>query len=124
MSTKQSPIIHTLCLYLVGTAIYSLSFISWSASVELLVKAVIFQGLKISAGIALISKQVIAPYLLSAILIWVIIVTGLGFQVSPLSEQSMGATVFVMVNILFLVVVVFYSFSLKRKGYFVRGSNA
>lgn len=91
---------------------------------ELLVKAVIFQGLKISAGIALISKQVIAPYLLSAILIWVIIVTGLGFQVSPLSEQSMGATVFVMVNILFLVVVVFYSFSLKRKGYFVRGSNA
>lgn len=124
MSTKQSPIIYIVCLYLVGTAIYSLSFISWSAPLELLVKAMIFQGLKISAGIALIFKQVIAPYLLSAILIWAIIVTGLGFQVSPLSEQSMGDSVFVMVNILFFVVVVLYSFSLKRKGYFERGSNA
>lgn len=124
MSTRQSPIIYILCLYLVGTAIYSLSFISWSAPLELLVKAMIFQGLKISAGIALIFKQVIGPYLLSAILIWAIIVTGLGFQVSPLSEQSMSDSVFVMVNILFFVVVVLYSFSLKRKGYFERGLNA
>lgn len=119
MNTDKSAFIYLFCLYLVGTAIYSIITIPWSAPAELLVKAILFQGLKLAAGVTLFSRQVVAPYLLSVILLWSIVATGLGFQVSPLTEQSITTIIYMAVNIVFLLAVTLYSFSLRCKGYFV-----
>ena len=96
----------------------------WSAPTDLLAKAIIFQSLKFLAGITLFSRLKVAPYLLAAVLLWSLVVTGLGFQVHPLADQSTFSIVYVAIHLVLLLAVVLYSFRLKSMGYFAGGPNA
>ena len=124
MQLKKNILVYIICLYLVGTALYSLANMLWSAPDGLLIKAFIFQILKISAGITLFVRFYLAPYIMTAVLLWSVVITGIGFYVQPITEQSNFIIFYVGTSLLFLLCLVLYSFYLKRNGYFKAGKNA
>ena len=121
----NKPIIaYALCLYLVGSAIYSLAGLSWSHPPALLAMAITYQILRLVAGTALFFRFGIAPYLLVVILLWTVFATLLGYSANPISNQSAFVIIYTVVSTVFLVSIVLYSFYLKKKGYFLGAESA
>lgn len=124
MSADKPMIVYVLCLYLVGSAIYSLAILPWSAPAALLAMAIVFQLIKLASGVTLFFRVGIAPYLLAVVLLWSVVATLLGFRSHPVSQQSMYVITYTVISEAFLFAIVVYSFYLKRSGYFVGGPNA
>lgn len=123
MGTKKPIIVHILCICLIGTALYSIITILWSEPADLLAKAIIFQSLKLAAGITLFTRVKAAPYLLASVLVWSLVITGLGYEAQPLTDQSTFTILYAGIGCSLLLSPALCSFYLKSKGRFVGNPN-
>ena len=124
MTSEKNILIYIISLYLAGTALYTILTVSWTGPTDLLAKVIIFQSFKLAAGVTLFFKAFLAPYLMAIVLLWSVVVTGLGFNAHPLAEQTGSTISYVVINILVLLFIVLYSFYPKRIGYFTDNINA